>query len=236
LDEPDGSLDSELPMTSPQVSYLRDCIYGGIDGVVTTFAIVAGVVAADLSPRIVLILGVAHLVSDGFSMAASNFSGTKSEHDEFAWLRASEEGRIERLPGEERDKVRRIYRAKGVAGLDLERVVSVLTADRERWIGTMMSEAYNQPKLLRTPWKAAFATFAAFLVCGAIPLLPFAVQSPSAVEVSLVSTALVFFGIGSIKSRWTTASWWRSGLETLTVGLAAAGLAYIVGHYLKDLV
>ena len=67
----------------PSVSYIRDWVYGGIDGAVTTFAIVAGAVGADLSPRVVIILGVANLVGDGFSMAAGNFSGTRAEQDEY---------------------------------------------------------------------------------------------------------------------------------------------------------
>ena len=62
----------------PRVSYLRDWVYGGIDGTVTTFAVVAGVTGASLSTKALLILGVANLLADGFSMAAANFSGTKS--------------------------------------------------------------------------------------------------------------------------------------------------------------
>jgi hypothetical protein len=71
-------------------NYLRDFIYGGIDGAVTTFAVVAGVTGAGLSPGIVVILGAANLVADGFSMAASNYLGTRAEKDDFRRLRAVE--------------------------------------------------------------------------------------------------------------------------------------------------
>jgi len=67
-------------------SYLRDWIYGGIDGTITTFAIVSGVAGAGLSPVVVLILGFANLFADGFSMAASNFLGTRAEHDDYKYL------------------------------------------------------------------------------------------------------------------------------------------------------
>jgi VIT1/CCC1 family predicted Fe2+/Mn2+ transporter len=220
---------------SPPVSYLRDWIYGGIDGAVTTFAIVAGAVGADLSPRVVLILGVANLVGDGFSMAAGNFSGTKAERDEYAHLRRVEERHVALVPEGEREEVRQIYRGKGFRGGDLERAVSVLTADREGWIDTMMAEEYGQPRVLRLPWKAALSTFGAFLICGSVPLLPFVVDAGYASGLSLAATALVFFGIGTAKSRWSVASWWRSGLETLAVGLAAAGLAFAIGYWLKGL-
>ena len=74
----------------PGISYLRDWIYGGIDGVVTTFAVVASVVGADLSSKVVLILGLANLVADGFAMAAGNYSGTQAERDDYNRLLAVE--------------------------------------------------------------------------------------------------------------------------------------------------
>jgi VIT1/CCC1 family predicted Fe2+/Mn2+ transporter len=86
------------------------------------------------------------------------------------------------------------------------------------------------------PWKAALSTFGAFLVCGSVPLLPFVVDATDASGLSLAPTALVFFGIGTAKSRWSVTSWWRSGLETLAVGLAAAGLAFAIGYWLKGFV
>jgi VIT1/CCC1 family predicted Fe2+/Mn2+ transporter len=82
----------------PSLSYLRDRMYGGIDGAVTAFAIVAGVIGAQLSSRVVLILGIANLIADGFFMAARNYSGTKTEHDEQAHLRAIEERHIDVVP------------------------------------------------------------------------------------------------------------------------------------------
>jgi len=221
---------------APYVSYLRDWVYGGIDGAVTTFAVVAGVVGADLSNRVVLILGAANLVADGFSMAASNYSGTKTEHEELAQLRAVEERHIEVVPDGEREEIRQIYRAKGFEGDQLERAVEVITGDRARWVDTMLAEEYGLPKAVRAPLKAAASTFAAFLLCGSIPLLPFLVQIDGRFEWSVTMTALVFFLIGSTKSRWSPVSWWRSGAETLGIGLGAAALAYVVGALLGGVV
>jgi vacuolar iron transporter family protein len=61
--------------------YLPELVYGGIDGTVTTFAVVAGAIGASLSPAVILILGFANLFADGFSMAASNYLSRKSESD-----------------------------------------------------------------------------------------------------------------------------------------------------------
>jgi vacuolar iron transporter family protein len=222
--------------SAPTVSYLRDWVYGGIDGAVTTFAIVAGVVGAELSNRVVLILGAANLVADGFSMAASDYSGTKTEHEELAHLRAVEERHIDTVPDGEREEIRQIFRAKGFEGRDLEQAVAVITRDRARWVDTMLAEEYGLPKVVRAPLKAAASTFAAFVLCGAIPLLPFLFQTAGRFEQSAVVTALVFFLIGSTKSRWSPVSWWRSGAETLAIGLGAAALAYIVGALLRSVV
>ena len=219
----------------PQQSYLRDWIYGGIDGSVTTFAVVTGVVGAHLSPAVIVIMGFANLVGDGFSMAASNFLGTKSEHDDVGRLEAIERRHIEVAPEGEREEVRQIYAAKGFAGADLERVVELITSDPDRWVRTMLTEEYGLPLEPRSPWRAAAATFSAFAICGVVPLLPFLFGFTNAFTISIILTLVVFFTIGSIKSMWSTASWWRSGISTLLVGGIAAALAYVVGVFLKTL-
>lgn len=222
--------------TAPALSYLRDWVYGGIDGAVTTFAVVAGVVGAELSNRVVLILGIANLIADGFSMAASNYSGTKTEHEEQAHLRAIEEHHIEVVPDGEREEIRQIFRGKGFRGADLEHAVDVITADRDRWVDTMLAEEYGLPKAVRSPLKAAASTFASFVLCGSVPLMPFLFGAPASFALATGMTALVFFLIGSTKSHWSPVSWWRSGSETLAIGLGAAAIAFLIGHGLKTLV
>jgi VIT1/CCC1 family predicted Fe2+/Mn2+ transporter len=116
----------------------------------------------------------------------------------------------------------------------LEQVVEVLTADRERWIQTMLTEEYGLPLEVRSPLLAAACTFSAFLVCGLVPILPFLFGAVNAFAASAACTGLVFFAIGASKSKWSTTSWWMSGLETFAVGAAAAGIAYAVGYFLKN--
>jgi vacuolar iron transporter family protein len=146
---------------APAVSYLRDWVHGGIDGPVTTFAIVAGAVGAELSNRVALILGLANVVAHGFLAAASNYSGTRAELD-----KAAEERRAEAVPDGEREEIRQIFRGKGFHGQDLERAVDVITADTRRWVDTMLSEEYGLPRAVRSPLKAAGSTLAAFCCAG----------------------------------------------------------------------
>lgn len=220
----------------PQASYLRDWVYGGIDGAVTTFAVVAGVEGAQLSPAIILILGGANLLADGFSMAAGNYSATKTEIDDKRRLKAVEKRHIRAFPAGEREEIRQIFAAKGFEGEDLERVVEVITATESRWVETMLTEEYGLSVAERSPMRGAIATFAAFFICGSVPLLPFLVGLGQSLAIAAVMTAFVFFVIGSLKSKWSTAPWWASGLETLIIGVLAAGMAYGVGYALKLLI
>ena len=220
----------------PQHNYLRDWIYGGIDGSVTTFAVVAGVLGAHLSPVVIVIMGFANLMGDGFSMAAGNYLGTRSEHDDVKRLEAIERRHIEVAPEGEREEIRQIFAAKGFAGDDLERIVALITSDPERWVRTMLTEEYGLPLEPRSAWTAALTTFSAFALCGLVPLLPFLIGIGRPFMVSMILTGAVFFAIGSVKSRWSTVSWWRSGVATLLVGGIAAALAYAVGVFLKTLV
>jgi VIT1/CCC1 family predicted Fe2+/Mn2+ transporter len=218
----------------PRSNYLRDFIYGGIDGAVTTFAIVAGVVGADLSAAVVLLLGFANLVADGFAMAASNYSGTKAERDDYERILGIERKHIALAPEGEREEIRQIFAAKGFSGNDLERIVAVITSDRALWTKTMAVEEYGLAPTIRSPARAALTTFAAFIACGLVPLVTY--LSPGGLVACVIATGATFFGVGAIKSRWSTMAWWRSGLETFVIGIGAAGTAFAVGFGIKALV
>ncbi len=227
-----------------RASYLRDYIYGGIDGAVTTFAIVAGVAGAELSTGIVLVLGIANLVGDGFSMAAGNFSGTRSEVEEHRSLRAMEDRHVEAYPDGEREEVRQIFRRKGFEGEALDAAVEVITAERERWIDFMMAEEHGTPRVTRSPKTAAFATFTAFLICGAAPLLPYLLSwfgwigaEPAMLfQIASVITCAVFFAIGSAQGLFVDKPGWKLGFETLATGASAAAIAYGIGWALKGMI
>jgi vacuolar iron transporter family protein len=217
----------------PRSNYLRDWIYGGIDGAVTTFAIVAGVAGADLAATVVLVLGFANLLADGFAMAASNYSGTKAERDDYDRVLGIERKHIALVPEGEREEIRQIFAAKGFSGDDLERIVSVITSDRALWAQTMAVEEYGLSPAVRSPVLAALSTFAAFIICGLVPLATY--LSAGGIVSCIVAAGATFFGVGAIKSRWSPTTWWRSGLETFAIGMTAAAVAFAVGFGLRTL-
>lgn len=158
-----------------RVSYLRDWIYGAIDGAVTTFAIVAGVVGANLPASVILLLGLANLVADAFAMAASNYSGTRAELDDYKRVLEIERQHIAMVPEGEREEIRQLFAGKGFAGADLERMVSVVSRDPAIWARTMAVEEYGLSPRPRSPTSAAPSTFVAFILCGIVPLVTYLV-------------------------------------------------------------
>jgi len=224
------------------VSYLRDFIYGAIDGAITTFAVVAGVAGADLSASVVLILGGANLIADGFSMAVSNFLGLRAERQQVEWARLDEERQVSLIPEGEREEIRQIFAAKGFEGADLDRVVEVITADRDLWVSTMLSEELGLGGVRPHPLRAGATTFFAFLAVGSLPLVAFAADAIApdgvahAFTWSAAMTGVAFFFVGSLKARFVEQAWWRAGLETFAIGGAAAILAYATGAFLAAIV
>jgi VIT1/CCC1 family predicted Fe2+/Mn2+ transporter len=224
----------------PSHSYLGDFVLGAVDGCVTTFAVVAGVAGAELSPTIVIILGLANLLADGFSMAVGNFLGTKSERQVIERIRRMEEMHIDQVPEAEREEIRQIFAGKGFDGGLLEEIVEVITRDRRRWVDTMITEEWGLQLETPSPWKSGLTTFTAFLLAGAVPLVPFLLpiswSARAAFAVSAAATAVTFFAVGVAKGRVVQRSPWWSGVETLLVGGAAAALAYGVGYWLRAIV
>lgn len=222
-------------------SYMGDAVLGAVDGAVTTFAIVTGVVGADLSTSIVLILGVANLFADGFSMAVSNFLSTRTDAETVAKRRADEERQIDVIPEGETAEVREIFRQKGFEGAVLEQIVEVITSDRELWVNTMLQDEHGLQIEGPLAWKAGGVTFLAFAAAGAMPLISFSIEAifPGSIGNeflwSAVITGVTFFAVGAMKSKFVDSHWLRSGIETLLIGGAAAALAFGVGFGLRGL-
>lgn len=216
-------------------SPLGDFMLGGVDGVVTTFAVVAGSAGGQLASTIVIILGIANLIADGFSMAVSNYLGTRTRQEEVRQSRADEQWQIDVFPEGEREEIREIFARKGFEGTGLDEIVEIITADREVWVDTMMAEELRLSDVSTRPLRAGVTTFVAFSICGAIPLLPFLIGAGDFNAMFFVSASLgaaTFFALGMGKGRVVGISPVRSGLQTLAMGGVAAILAYGAGYVL----
>ena len=162
--------------------YIRDLVYGANDGVITTFAVVAGVTGGTLSPVTVLVLGVANLLADGLSMGVGNYLGIRSD-----------------------ERVR---------------------------------EAQALPELEAFPIRHGVATFLAFVVAGAVPLVPyvFAGDGTNPFGWSTGLSMAVLFTVGAARARVGTGRWWSNGLEMLALGALVGVVAYGAGGFVAWLV
>jgi VIT1/CCC1 family predicted Fe2+/Mn2+ transporter len=222
-------------------THLAEIVYGGIDGSVTTFAVVAGAAGAHLDSAVVLILGFANLFADGFAMSVGAYLSNKSEQDNYKHQKAIEYQEIEEMPGEERDEIREIYRAKGFEGELLEQIVDTITADRERWVDVMMKEELEMSPARKSPFAIGAATLLSFILIGFIPLLVYVWDFTIGFTADLfmsaaVLTTIAFAGIGFLKSSVTHMSRIRGVAETVLLGVLAASLAYLVGDVLERLI
>lgn len=217
--------------------YFDDFIYGSIDGAVTTFAIVAGVMGASLPAGIILILGFANLFADGFSMAVSNYQASKARNEFVQMKRRQEEWEIENLREDEKEEIREIYREKGFKGELLEEVVRIITSRKKVWIDTMMKEELGLIEDAKNPIHSSISTFVGFNLIGIIPLIPFMIFTLIGIEMnsqaflySVISVMSAFFIVGMIKGKIVKKCLLNSGFNTLIIGGGAAIVAYIVGY------
>ena len=223
---------------------IEDFVYGALDGSVTTFAVVAGVVGASLSPSVILILGFANLFADGFAMAVGNYVSSKSRIEYVESERRREEQEIESLPDKKIQEISDIYYGKGFRKELLDEVSRVITSKRKVWLDVLMKEKIGLAEFKEeNPLSKTVTTFAAFNLIGLIPLLPFififALGFSSSFTLkaifiySAVFTGLSFFIIGVIKGKVVGKSAVRSGIHTLTVGGLAALVSFFIGSFLS---
>jgi len=219
--------------------YLSEFVYGGIDGAVTTFAVVAGGFGADLDAGIIIILGFANLFADGFSMSVGAYLSAKSSKENFKKHEAIEYWEIENLPEVEREEIVEIYKAKGFKGELLEQVVDQITSNKELWVAEMMKDELNLMQESKSPFKIGLATFISFLSVGFIPLLVYlwTYFNPSEINIFLwtsILTGIAFIIIGWLKSIVNQTSEFKSIAETVALGVLAAVVAYYVGDILEN--
>ena len=222
--------------------YIGNMVYGGLDGILTTFAVVSGVAGAKLGSSIVLILGMANLLADGFSMAIGAYLSSKSEKEYYQreWQREAWE--VEHFPEGERAELYEVYRSHNYSEEDAHRLVDIQARDPDRWVKAMMINELGMLQDERKPLFSALATLVSFILAGFMPLIVYVmglfypISSTEAFTVSVILSALTIFGLGVAKVTVTRLNPLRSGLEMLLVGGLAASVAYVVGALLRGIV
>lgn len=221
--------------------YLKSFVYGGLDGIVTTFAVVAGVVGANLSASVVLILGVANLIADGISMAFGDYLSTKAENEYMAAERVRETWEVHNYPEGEKREMIELYKEKDIPEEDAKIVVEKLSKHEKPWVDIMMMEELGLVENYESPVKNALVTFFSFAFFGSIPVLIYVIArffpffAARAFITACALTAITLFILGTLKVYFTRQRWYRAGFEMLLLGGFAATAAYLVGVLLGGL-
>lgn len=218
--------------------YIKDIVYGANDGIITTFAIVAGVAGAGLDNVTIVLLGAANLLADGFSMAVSNYLGSKSERDFIAEESEGEREDIETDPREEQGELHALLLEHGYDETDARSLGALIFKNKSFFTDLMMQEELEVSSHPKDHIKrGAVATFASFVTAGLVPILPFLLFDATThlFAYSIAATACALFMVGSLRALITKKSWFFSGLEMLFVGGIAAAIAFSVGFLLKSI-
>ena len=221
--------------------FVKAAVFGANDGIITTFAVVAGVAGASLSPAIVLILGFANLLADGFSMGVGDFLGERSEHKYKRYQLSIEEWEIANIPQEERKELLGFFQDRGVGGKHAEELTQIIEKYPKLWSELGFIEEMGEfPELQKGVWKSGVVTFVGFVVAGFLPLIPYVLEAVNIVNLgdaqfafSAMSTAIALFTVGVLRTLVTKGRWWLNGLEVLLVGSIAAGAAYSIGSIVQ---
>ncbi|MBA7501006.1 hypothetical protein ES704_03768 [subsurface metagenome] len=224
--------------------YIKSIIYGGLDGIITTFAVVAGVTGAKLPLGIVVILGLANLLADGLSMGIGDYLSSKSEKEYQADERRREEWEVEHYPEGEKLEMLEVYQAKGMSKNDAETVIEIISKYPKAWVDIMMAEELEIIETKDSPVKNGLVTFLSFAVFGFIPLSSYVIaQLIPALEndptlsfiIACALTGLALFTLGALKVKVTGKNFIKSGLEMFALGGLAAAAAFGIGYLLRGI-
>lgn len=216
---------------SPKGRAIREVIYGATDGIVTSLGFVIGVFGALQESRIILITGVASAISGALSMGFSAYVSSKAQSEFFLAEIERERCEMQEMPEKEKEEVRKIYRAKGFRGEELEMVVRRITSDPKVWLRCMMEEELGLiVETFDKPWIVGAITAGSYLAAAFLPIIPYALcPVQTAFFVSIAVSMLVLFGLGAGKTKLTRLSPLKSGLELTLIGLISALVGLAIG-------
>jgi VIT1/CCC1 family predicted Fe2+/Mn2+ transporter len=209
--------------------WLRAAVFGAMDGLVTNTALVAGVGGGGVSPRGIVLSGVASLVAGAISMALGEYTSVATQNEQLDLEVAKERRELERNPEGEQAELVELLRARGVDDRLARRVAAQLSADPETALQLhVVAELGLNPQDKPSPRVTAISSFLTFGAGALVPLLPFLLGG-SLLWVALLCGGVGLFGAGVVSSRFTPRSWWSAGLRQLLFGAVAAGVTYLIG-------
>jgi VIT1/CCC1 family predicted Fe2+/Mn2+ transporter len=209
--------------------WLRPAVFGVMDGLVSTFALVAGVAGAGVAGGTVALAGFAGLVAGAFSMATGEYTSVAAQSELARAEIAVERTELDARPAAERQELAELYQRRGLDPDLAQRVAEQLSRDPELvWRIHAREELGIDPDALPSPWTAAGSSFVSFAVGGLLPLLPYLLGADSLAAATVLAAAGLV-AAGALTARFTTRGWFYSGARQLLLGGAAAAVTFAIG-------
>jgi VIT1/CCC1 family predicted Fe2+/Mn2+ transporter len=209
--------------------WLRPTVFGMMDGLVSNFALIAGIAGASSSSSSIALAGWAGLVGGAFSMATGEYISVQSQNESTHAEVAIERRELKHNAEAELAELTQMYINRGVDPDTASKVATQLSRDPEQALLIHAQEELGvDPAQLPSPWTAAFSSLTSFSIGAFIPLLPY-LFGATTLLVSAILAGVALFAAGSITSRFTGRSWMFGGARQLALGVLAAAVTYGVG-------
>ncbi|WP_394434944.1 VIT1/CCC1 transporter family protein [Streptomyces sp. SGAir0957] len=209
--------------------WLRPAVFGAMDGLVSNFALMAGVAGGAVSQQTVIITGLSGLAAGAFSMAAGEYTSVASQRELVEAELDVERRELRKHPVDEERELAELYVSRGVEPKLAAEVAKQLSKDPEQALEIHAREELGiDPGELPSPMVAAVSSFGSFALGALLPVLPYLLGA-SDLWPAVVLALIGLFACGAVVAKVTARSWWFSGLRQLALGGAAAGVTYLLG-------
>jgi len=228
--------------------FLKPLIFGGLDGILTSFAIVAGAAGGSMPIPVVLVLGFSNIFADALAMGVGEFLSSKAENEWILSERRRENWEMENYPEGEIREMIDIYEERGMSREDATVVIKTMSKYKDFFVDIMMTEELalmvpEEDHKIQS-MKEGVVMFCSFATFGSFPILGYVIIPalfPGCGEdvlfmAACVITGMVLFGMGCVKSMFCAANWFICGAETLLLGGACATVAFTVGQFVDGLI
>lgn len=225
--------------------FIKSLVFGGLDGIITTFAIVSAAVGANMGFKAVVVMGLANLVADAISMGLGDALSEKAEMEYVKREFERETWEMENSPEGEKQEMVELYEKEGFNTEDANAIINIMSKNEKFFVKHMMTIELEMmpPAEDDNPWSKGGVTFGAFIVFGSVPLLSYVIfaqisdiSQGTLMIITTICTAIGIFTLGTVKGKFAEAPMAQSGLAMLGNGLLAAGSSYLLGWGLEHLV
>jgi VIT1/CCC1 family predicted Fe2+/Mn2+ transporter len=209
--------------------WLRPAVFGAMDGLVSNFALIAGIAGGQANKQVVVLAGLAGLAAGAFSMAAGEFISVASQSEMTEAEIAVERYELQHNAKAEQYELAKLYETRGLDPQLAAEVARQLSKDPKEALEIHAREELGvDPDNLPSPVVAAASSFLCFAVGAFIPVLPYLLGATNLWPAGILA-GIGLFAAGALVSRVTARSWWFSGLRQLLLGGAAAAVTFGVG-------